>query len=214
MIKYPRTFHLPWSAGITNDDKVLNTVDFFKDKEIVVTTKMDGENTTLTCERLYARSLDSRSHPSRDWVKTNVWSRIKLDIPPYWRICGENLFAQHSIIYDDLTTYFYGFSIWHNTVCLNWRDTIEWFKLYDITPVPIIYKGIFNEEHLIRLSEELVKEGKHEGYVIRVENSFKHEQFRNCVAKFVRKNHVQTDQHWMHKQIIKNTLINETANCI
>lgn len=42
--KYPRTMHLPYSYGRSSDDRVLNTVDHFAGREVVVTMKMDGEN--------------------------------------------------------------------------------------------------------------------------------------------------------------------------
>jgi hypothetical protein len=43
-VKYPRTWHLPWSPGITKDDRVIPSCDQFVGKNIVVTVKMDGEN--------------------------------------------------------------------------------------------------------------------------------------------------------------------------
>jgi hypothetical protein len=42
--KYPRTYHLPWSLGCTNDDKIIKDLSPFKDMYGVVTEKMDGEN--------------------------------------------------------------------------------------------------------------------------------------------------------------------------
>lgn len=47
---------------------------------------------------------------------------------------------------------------------------------------------------------------KHEGYVIRNADGFKYEDFASNVAKYVRANHVQTDSHWMHSELIKNQL--------
>src|SRR3546814_9804484 len=44
------------------------------------------------------------------WVK-QFRSGIAADIPEGWRVCGENLFAKHSIHYTALPTYFMGFSI-------------------------------------------------------------------------------------------------------
>ena len=41
--KYPRTSHLPWSLGSTDDDKMLQSVDHFIGQEVVVTVKLDGE---------------------------------------------------------------------------------------------------------------------------------------------------------------------------
>ena len=136
-IKYPRTLHIPSSHGATSDDKMLTAkqyVEFFQGRNIQITEKMDGENTTLYSDYLHARSLDSRHHPSRDWVK-RFQSEIGHNIPDNWRICGENLFAKHSVSYDNLDSYFYGFSIWNeNNICLSAEETSTWFTLlpYDI----------------------------------------------------------------------------------
>ena len=46
-VKYPRTAHLPFSEGCTADDKKLTSVAHFIGKEIVMTEKMDGENSTI-----------------------------------------------------------------------------------------------------------------------------------------------------------------------
>ena len=40
------------------------------------------------------------------------------------------MFAKHSIYYDNLTTYLYGFHIWDNHKCLSWKETLEWFEEY------------------------------------------------------------------------------------
>jgi len=46
-----------------------------------------------------------------------------------------------------------------------------------------------------------------EGYVVRVADGFSLAQFRTHVAKFVRRDHVQTTKHWMRGQrIIPNGL--------
>lgn len=67
--KYPRTAHLPWSPGATSDDIYQGNLSPFAGKQVVVTEKMDGENTTLYRDFVHARSIDSRFHPSRTWVK-------------------------------------------------------------------------------------------------------------------------------------------------
>src|SRR5680860_1154948 len=47
-VKYPRTFHLPWSPGATADDRTMaDPDDAFGGAEVVVTEKVDGECTTL-----------------------------------------------------------------------------------------------------------------------------------------------------------------------
>lgn len=200
-IKYPRTPHLPWSEGVNSDDISLFSISCFENKRVVVTEKMDGENTTLYKDYIHARSLDSKDHQSRHWVKT-FWSNVRFSIPENYRVCGENLYAQHSIEYDNLKSYFYGFSIWNeNNICLSWDDTEEWFELLGITSVPVLYRGMFDEKEIKSLFYDGI-----EGYVVRLENSFSYDEFGSSVAKFVRKNHVQTDSHWMYKTVIPNKL--------
>lgn len=41
--KHPRLHHLPWSPGMQNDDRRFNDIRDFHGKEVVVTTKIDGE---------------------------------------------------------------------------------------------------------------------------------------------------------------------------
>ena len=204
-IKYPRTYHLPWSEGRGADDRVLASLSNFSEVEVVVTEKMDGENTTLYAGHTHARSLDSRSHPSRDWLK-QFWSGFARDIPPGWRICGENLYAKHSLPYAALHSYFLGFSIWNErNVALSWDETLEWFALLQIEPVPLLYRGAFDEPRLQALAsppQALTREG----YVVRVAGEIPYGAFRRSVAKFVRADHVQTSEHWMHRQIERNTL--------
>jgi len=110
LTKYPRTTHLPWSEGGSDDDRILRSTEHFRNKIVVVTEKMDGENTTMYSQHIHARSLDSKHHPSRDWVK-NFWQQIRFNIPEGYRICGENMYGTHSIHYNNLKSYFLGFSI-------------------------------------------------------------------------------------------------------
>jgi hypothetical protein len=202
-VKYPRTFHLPFSEGCTSDDKILSSVAHFVGKEIVMTEKMDGENTTISRDYTHARSLDSVDHESRHDLKS-LWGSMRFDIPEDWRICGENLFAQHSLEYDSLKSYFQVFSVWNEkNECLSFDDTIEWCNLLGLTMVPVLWRGIFDEKFLRNYKIDTTK---HEGFVIRLADSFKFEDFSTSIAKWVRKGHVQTDEHWMYKKVISNKL--------
>lgn len=201
-IKYPRTWHLPWSKSITNDDKVMNPC-LLNNRHVIITEKMDGENTTFTCDRSYARSVDSCGHISRNYIK-GIWGGIKHLIPSTYLICGENMYAQHSIKYDNLKSYFYGFSIWDEDICLSWNDTLKWFGILGITSVNVIYDGVYNEDIIKSLDI-----GNTEGYVVRPYESFSRNEFSSLVGKYVRPNHVQTTSHWMYSKIKKNTLRKE-----
>lgn len=203
--KYPRTFHLPWSRSKTDDDKILKTVCHFEGKEVVVTEKLDGENTTMYRDSIHARSLDSKDHESRHWVKM-LHGTISFQIPLGWRICGENVFAMHSIYYGELTSYFYVFSIWNeDNQCLSWDETLEWAELLGVKVAPVLYRGIWNEQKVKGCyTRQSVFGGEQEGYVVRIADAFPYDQFGTCVAKFVRKNHVQTEEHWLSKPVVPN----------
>jgi hypothetical protein len=201
-VKYPRTIHLPYSDSVADDD-IVRSDDHLKNKEVIVTLKLDGENTSLYNNYYHARSIDSANHVSRDFVKS-WWMERSYNLPENMRICGENLFAKHSIYYANLKHYFYGFSVWEDDICLSWEDTLEWFSLFDITPVEVIYRGVYDKESILNAFEP--HREQHEGFVIRRENAFKYNEFKDNMAKYVRKNHVNSDKHWMHQTITPNKL--------
>lgn len=203
--KYPRTLHLPWSMGVTSDDKIVPSVAHFRGRQVIVTEKMDGENTTMYRNHIHARSLDSKGGEDRAWVK-QFWGSIRNEIPEGWRICGENLWACHSVQYTELESYFYGFSIWdsHN-IALPWSDTLEYFSMLGIKPVPVLWGGKWNELAIRSLCDTLNPD-QTEGYVVRLADSFHYDDFGMSVAKFVRANHVRANKHWRSQQFVANGL--------
>ena len=196
--KYPRTPHLSWSESIFEDDLIEE--DIFPGREVVITEKLDGENTSLYNDYYHARSINSGNHHSRDYVK-GLWGSIKDQIPKDFRICGENMFAKHSLHYTNLESYFLVFSIWDGDTCLSWKDTVDYCKLLNLVTVPVLYEGLYDKNKLPTIDPL-----KQEGYVIRSSNSFEYDDFVNNVRKYVRKGHVQTDEHWLNKPIEKNLL--------
>lgn len=203
-IKYPRTYHLPWSPGKTKDDRTMTEEEVkaaFIGKHVVITEKMDGENTTMYSNYLHARSLDFSHHPSRSYVR-NLHGKIMYDIPEKWRICGENIYAKHSIKYENLENYFLLFSVWNEkNICLPWNETQEWAELLGLKTVPILYDGVFEINKIPKIDTE-----KTEGYVIRIYDSFHYSQFRKSVGKYVRAQHVATSHHWKFEALEINKL--------
>ena len=200
-VKHPRTMHLPWSQSKTDDDRTLTVADLvtFTDGDVVVTEKMDGEQTTMYCDHIHARSVDGAGHPSRNWVK-NMWSQIAHEIPVGWRVCGENLYARHSIAYTDLPSWFMVHSIWNErNECLSWGETQDWADLLELEIVPTIYSGPWDEDAIKSLWDPSRSE-ETEGYVVRSAAAFPFKEFRKRVGKFVRKGHVQTGKHWLWGQ--------------
>lgn len=203
--KYPRTYHLPFSETITEDDKRLKDTKQFQNMNVVITEKMDGENTTIYNNYYHARSLDSKHRDYHSYLLSNILPRIQYLIPDDMHICGEYLYAEHSIHYADLKDYFYMFSVWNKDTCLSWNDTKEWAELLGLKLVHELYIGKYDEEKVKKIAREVVERGG-EGIVVRNVESFKYNDFSKNVAKYVRKNHVQTDTHWTNQEIKKNNL--------
>lgn len=205
--KYPRTLHFPFSKGITSDDKILETTSHFNNREIVVTEKMDGENSTIYRNYYHARSLSSEHKWYHSWLLGYI-KTFQYLIPENYHICGEYLYAKHSIGYDNLSSYFLVFSVWENNNCLSWKETELFCNKIGLQTVPILYKGIYNEEKIKEIAKDVVSKGG-EGIVVRLSSSFKYDDFSKSVAKYVRKNHVQTDKHWSLGNIESNKLKKE-----
>ncbi|WP_436777830.1 RNA ligase family protein [Yinghuangia sp. YIM S09857] len=201
-VHYPRTAHLPWSPGAAADDVRSGDVSGLVGREVVVTEKLDGENTTLYADGMHARSLDSGHHPSRAWIK-GLHGRVGPGIPDGWRVCGENLYARHSIAYDDLESWFYGFSVWAGDECLDWDRTARFLARLGVPAPPVLWRGVFDERALRALRLDLTRQ---EGYVVRTVEGFPREEFGARVAKWVRPRHVQTDTHWMYAAVVENGL--------
>lgn len=205
-VKYPKTPHVPWSIG-TSDDKTLKTDEQFRGRNVVVTLKMDGENTSIYNDGMHARSLESANHPSQSWVK-KLAGEIGYKLGYDWRVCGENLYAKHTVKYDSLESYFMVFSIWHEELCLSWKKTEEQCERLGLITTPVIYQGPYDPTLILMAYEPYAEEN--EGYVIRVEDEFLYKDFDKSVAKFVNSEFRQTLKestiHWASAQVIPNKL--------
>lgn len=208
-VKYPRTYFVPWGDKTTKDDKKLANDDHFIGKRVVCTVKMDGENTTMYPDYIHARSINSGSHPTRNRVK-ELWSQIGYQLSEDERICGENLYAKHSIKYENLPSYFMVFSHWEGNTCLSWEETVFNAQVLELDVVPVIYEGIYDRDKIIELYEKNFKGGSCEGYVIRLADSFEYGQFRKSVMKFVEPEFRQkvnsSHGHWISQKIEPNEL--------
>lgn len=213
-VKYPRTFHLPWSPGMNRDDRMMQDVSVFEGQQIMICEKLDGENTSWYTDYNHARSLNSGSHPSRNWVK-NLWAQKGYNIPEEWRVCGENLFAKHAIHYtrkngNALKSFFYMFSIWNDqNICLSWDESEEWAELLEIELIPVYYKGIWDMSVIEELNKKMESNPNTiEGYVVRLAREYHYSEFKDVCGKYVRKNHVQNNHgHWAQQKITLNELI-------
>ncbi len=133
--------------------------------------------------------------------------RLQSEIPDGMRVCGENLYAKHSIGYDRLPAYFLVFNIWLDDLCLDWDSTLAWADLLGLHCVPVLYRGAFPGLEGLRRSWAASRDPlRSEGFVVRTAGSFRRDEFATHLAKWVRPRHIQTDQHWMTAPVIPNHL--------
>ena len=206
--KYPRTYHLPYSPGTTSDDRILHGEWFkhYEGKEIVITEKLDGENTAMTRDDVYART---HAVATRSAWSYNLWNpgdglhwRIKNLIGKYETVYGENLYGEHSIHYDKLTAYWHMFAANDGIDWYSWNDVKLLANYFEVPTVPVLWEGkITSESELKTLVDYYVQQPsvygpEREGVVIRVAEGFPLNEFSNYVCKWVRPHHVQTDEHW------------------
>lgn len=203
--RYPRTFHWPSSPGVQSDDKIHRNIDALIGVPVSITEKMDGSNVTLCDGEVYARSTAVPSqHAWHGMVrKHHAWKTRSLG--PDYKICGEDMYAIHSIIYDGFreSETFRVFNIMHKDVWLSFDDRAKVCQALDLKMAPVwITNAVFEKEKdLTKWLTNNMKLGSKlgpvtEGFVVQAMDAFHKDDFSTNVAKYVRAGHVQTDQHW------------------
>lgn len=212
--KYNRTPHLPWSPGGTNDDKRIESLGGLLHVPIIITEKMDGSNVCLESRSVYARSHSGPpSHPSFDALKA-LHSQIRHLIPVGVQVFGEWLYAKHSIHYTNLPSYLMLFSVRTSVGKTHgsWAEVEDMAEKLGTTTVPVLMRAFADTPEYLRvvLTDECLclptRYGEREGIVVRKRSGFPDDEFHLSVAKWVRKDHVTTDNHWKHQEIVRNKL--------
>lgn len=205
-IKYPKTPHLPFSPCINDDDVKLDSkfCDIFLNKDVVITEKVDGGNCQLHQGKVYARTnTKEATHSSFSAIK-QIYSQFSWDVPDNVALYGENMFGIHSIEYPELTSYFYLFAVLTDSKkWSSWDEVVATAEKYNIPHVPVLFEGKFKSLDEIKnwMNDRMKKNSTFgkigpEGFVIRLREGFDDENFEKCVAKYVRQNHIQTDENW------------------
>lgn len=205
--KYPSTKFWPVSETIHRDDTVHDDPEFFVGREVVVTEKYDGGNTCLFMGEVYARSVQAPSHDG--WMamvrKHHAWKSVNKKFDVFY---GEDIYGIHSIEYDAVmeneTFYLFAHRLTNDTKDLfsSWDDTIDAAKDLEVKMVPELFRGTFTSVDEItkffktQLVMPSVLGPNREGCVMRIVDQFDADEFPKAVCKYVRENHVQTDEHW------------------
>ncbi len=198
--KYSRTYHLPFSPGTTSDDRIAQDWESILQHELVMTEKLDGENSCLKESGVYARSHAAPTTSRWSVKMRELWEYHKNSLGDL-EIFGESLYAIHSIEYERLESYYYIFAIRQEDQWLSWEEVEFYAEVLDIPTVPVIKRSIFTEKEILEDIEKEMENGSRlggecEGFVFRNAAGFHVDEFSNNVLKYVRKNHVKTDEHW------------------
>lgn len=203
--KYNRTHHLPWSPGLQNDDRVMTSIAGLIGVPLVITEKMDGGNYCMQHDASYPRSPN---HSGAGWWYDMVKAehgRVKWQIEPDIAIFGENVQAVHSIVYEGgLPGPYLVFGVLDlaENVWWGWEYVKFQAEVLGLPTVPELWRGVVrSREALKEITEDLAtRASEHgsvrEGLVVRRQAAIPDDQFHLQVGKWVRRGHVQTDQHW------------------
>jgi hypothetical protein len=186
-------------------EKFLNT-------EIVITEKLDGSNICLTNDSVFSRSHSSpATHKSFDPLK-KMHSYMRYEIPDGISIFGEWCYALHSIEYRMLQNYLNIFGVRDDNTgeWVDWDEVELWAEMLGVVTVPVILRGVIsNKDDLRDLIVDLsnlssVYGPEREGVVIRTVAPPTVNEVNQLegLGKWVRENHVQTDEHWKSKPVV------------
>lgn len=208
-IKYPRTPHLPESPKRGADDLVLDSATHFEGKQVVVAEKLDGESWTGYADGSHARSPDARDRSetmrlSRDWVR-RLHGQFAHELPPGFRVCGENMGGRHTVAYDKLPSLLMVYSIWNErNEALSWTETEEWCELLGLQTVPVLYRGVWDREAVLACGNTPQYSEISEGFVVRLADGFAYEDFGRSIAKYVNSSFEIPSEHWTSSAFTPN----------
>ena len=98
--------------------------------------------------------------------------------------------------------YFFAFALRTDNYWFPWDYVVMMSEIMEVPTVPVLWRGVIESEQQLRrmINEMMMLPSTYgstkEGVVIRKVDGFDNEDFAKNVAKYVRENHVQTDQHW------------------
>lgn len=214
ILKYLRTFHLPFSKEVFSDDKVIlkKHLENFIGKRVLILEKLDGQNNCCKgpvknkgiYPGVYARTHAQETQLPWDSYIIAWYHNYKYSLNEDTWYFFENLFAKHSIEYNRLPSYMHLINLYNpeTNEFAAWKDVQAEAKRLDLYSAPVLFDGVFDSINEVqdwmdkRISGPSVYGDVIEGFIIRPAEAFKAEDFTKVVAKYVRNGHVQTDEHW------------------
>ena len=233
-IKYPRTPHLFGSKG-TDDDKHLSAKDseaFIADESLIIEEKIDGTNVGIHFSESGDIVLQCRGHLITEGMHAQYdlfkrWATVKRytleeRLGRRFILFGEWVYARHSILYRQLTHYFFEFDIFDKEAAayLDLQQRLSLLEDTGIETVPIIYRGAIARADLERFIGPSHFDSQFENPTTnRIDNLMEGLYLRTESsgvvtgrAKWVRLEFVEKikqSTHWQHQVMVPNELADD-----
>lgn len=143
-----------------------------------------------------------------------IHARVRGEISAGLSVFAEYCYAVHSIAYDALPGYVLVFGVRDDGdgTFWSWGETTMLADELGLPTVPLLYRGAFpnvtsfEAQTKALAAQASVFGGPREGVVARLAGAIPGEAFGRSVAKWVRRDHVQTDDHWLHQAVVPQRL--------
>jgi hypothetical protein len=219
--KFPRTAHLPGSAGaISRAEKLLapKLVMRILSEPVIVEEKVDGANLGIWFEPSGEYQVQNRGSilseirtqpqfgPLFGWLAQRR-DQLFAQLGDQHILFGEWLFARHTVYYDHLPDFFLAFDLFDRArgSFLARAARSEVCGRCGIAEVPCLYSGILGSMTELQklLGNSKLTNGPAEGVYVRLER----DGLLEVRAKFVRRGWVSdSEEHWSHRPLEKNRL--------
>lgn len=207
-MKFPRTYHLPYSPGKTSDDKAHSVAHIetnFLGKLLYITEKLDGECQYWDNASYHLRSESSTGDYLRSRSKSK-WASIAYKIPSHIGLYIEDISNEHSIRYVNKDNPFYLIAAFdkESKHLFSYEYLEQLACAYTLQVIPLLGKQFISsytdlEESVVTTtSNSSTLGGDLEGVVLypKLDNVLI-SGWSDNTAKWVRKDHVKTTEHWI-----------------
>lgn len=155
IIRYPRTVHIQGSRK-SGDDFELTDLSFeeaLSGKHVVYEIKIDGSNCGISFEDnrmiLQSRGHELRGGPrEKEFLQFRMWAnRFQHDLFDVlgnrYIMYGENMYAKHTVFYDNLPHYIFEFDVFdkEKQLFLSTKARSKLLEGLSYQAVPVVYEG-------------------------------------------------------------------------
>lgn len=180
------------------------------------TMKKLYESGGLYWQQKVHQKLPDRLQVFGEWMYAKHSIHYGCDCPEPCDDVGPSL--QHVTDVTDNRAYFQVFGVYDTTLnlWLSWPEVEDIASTLGFPTTPVIYEESHIDtptfetthearEELVTMARDVIDNGG-EGIVVRSKFPYHYGQFGHSVGKYVRENHINTDEHWSHRRTIVNQI--------